>query len=75
MTIVDMILFNENYEILYSLYADFQFFSQVYKGPIHQFYLKSFFFFFDDSLGKTLGWLVAWLKVIILSEGLIVTIT
>lgn len=55
MTIVDMILFNENYEILYSLYADFQFFSQVYKGPIHQFYLKSFFFFFDDSLGKTLG--------------------
>ena len=69
-----MILFNKNYENLYSLYTDFQFFSQVYKGPIHQFYLKSFFFF-DDSLGKTLGWLVAWLKVIILSEGLIVTMT
>lgn len=49
-----MILFNKNYENLYSLYTDFQFFSQVYKGPIHQFYLKSFFFF-DDSLGKTLG--------------------
>lgn len=52
MTIVDMILFNENYEILYSLYADFQFFSQVYKGPIHQFYLKSFFFFLMTRWGK-----------------------
>lgn len=49
-----MILFNGSYGILYLLYTDIQFFSQVYKGPVHQFYLKSFFFF-DDSLGKTLG--------------------